>query len=79
MPLALSSLERIRRSKMYSTGQTGRWNHFAQDESSVLFYGMPSSAIRTGCVNFVLNPGNIALELISIRRYLDSRGTSPGC
>jgi two-component system CheB/CheR fusion protein len=27
---------------------------FAQDESSSLFYGMPSSAIRTGCVDLFL-------------------------
>ena len=52
---------------------------FAQDESSALFYGMPSSAIRTGCVDFVLNPDNIALELMSISRHLDFRGTSPDC
>jgi two-component system CheB/CheR fusion protein len=41
---------------------------FAQDESSALFFGMPSSAIRTGCVDFILNPGDIAQELISISR-----------
>jgi two-component system, chemotaxis family, CheB/CheR fusion protein len=42
---------------------------FAQDESSALFYGMPSSAIRTGCVDFILSPGDIAQELISISRH----------
>jgi len=42
---------------------------FAQDESSALFFGMPSSAIRTGCVDFILNPGDIAQELISISRH----------
>jgi two-component system CheB/CheR fusion protein len=41
---------------------------FAQDESSALFFGMPSSAIRTGCIDFILNPGDIAQELISISR-----------
>jgi chemotaxis response regulator CheB len=52
---------------------------FAQDESSARFHGMPSSAIRTGCVDFVLNPDNIALEPMSISRHPDFRGTSPGC
>ena len=28
---------------------------FAQDESSALFHGMPNSAIRMGCVDFILN------------------------
>jgi hypothetical protein len=36
---------------------------FAQDESSALFDGMPNSAIRMGCVDFILSPGDIALEL----------------
>ena len=43
---------------------------FAQDESSALFFGMPNSAIRTGCVDFILSPGDIALELINISRHL---------
>jgi two-component system, chemotaxis family, CheB/CheR fusion protein len=46
---------------------------FAQDESSALFYGMPSSAIRTGCVDFILNPAAIAQELIRISRYPSQR------
>jgi two-component system, chemotaxis family, CheB/CheR fusion protein len=52
---------------------------FAQDKSSALFYGMPNSAIRTGCVDFILSPGDIALELINISRHLDFRGTNPDC
>jgi two-component system, chemotaxis family, CheB/CheR fusion protein len=52
---------------------------FAQDESSALFYGMPNSAIRTGCVDFILSPGDIALELINISRHLDFRGKNPDC
>jgi two-component system CheB/CheR fusion protein len=52
---------------------------FAQDESSALFYGMPNSAIRTGGVDFILNPGAIAQELIKISRHLDFRGTNPDC
>jgi CheB methylesterase len=82
MPLALSSLGADPTAKTYSSGQTGRWNGgitFAQDESSARFYGMPSSAIRTGCVDFILNPDNIALELISISRHPDFRGTNPDC
>jgi two-component system, chemotaxis family, CheB/CheR fusion protein len=39
---------------------------FAQDKSSALFHGMPNSAIRMGCVDFILNPGAIAQELIRI-------------
>jgi two-component system CheB/CheR fusion protein len=50
---------------------------FAQDKSSALFYGMPNSAIRTGCVDFILSPGDIAQELINIS--LDFRGTNPDC
>jgi two-component system CheB/CheR fusion protein len=46
---------------------------FAQDERSALFYGMPNSAIRTGCVDFILNPGAIAQEIIRISRYLLQR------
>jgi len=42
---------------------------FAQDESSALFYGMPNSAIRTGCVDFILSPGDIALELTRLRGF----------
>ena len=32
---------------------------FAQDESSTLFFGMPSSAIKTGCVDLILVPGRL--------------------
>jgi two-component system CheB/CheR fusion protein len=42
---------------------------FAQDESSALFFGMPSCAIKTGCVDFVLVPKEIAQELIRISRH----------
>jgi len=46
---------------------------FAQDESSALFFGMPNSAIRTGCVDFILDPGAIAQGLIRISRYPSQR------
>ena len=36
---------------------------FAQEESSAKYDGMPHSAIASGCVDFVLNPENIAREL----------------
>ena len=36
---------------------------FAQDENSARFFGMPGSAIKTGCVDFILAPGDIAQEL----------------
>jgi two-component system CheB/CheR fusion protein len=42
---------------------------FAQDESSALFFGMPSCAIKTGCVDFTLVPKEIAQELIRISRH----------
>jgi len=41
---------------------------FAQEESSALFFGMPGSAIKTGCVAFILVPQEIAQELIRISR-----------
>jgi two-component system CheB/CheR fusion protein len=39
---------------------------FAQDPASAKFDGMPRSAIATGCVDFVLPPGEIAAELARI-------------
>ena len=48
---------------------------FAQDESSARFFGMPSSAIQTVCVDFILVPGDIAQELIRISRHPCLRGT----
>ena len=49
---------------------------FAQDESSARFYGMPRTAIQTGCVDFVLVPGEIAQELVRISRHPYLCGTS---
>ena len=47
---------------------------FAEEENSASFFGMPSSAIQTGCVDFVLNPCDIAQGLIGIsRRYVSKR------
>ena len=42
---------------------------FAQDDNSALFFGMPNAAIQTGCVDFILVPGEIAQELIRINRH----------
>jgi two-component system, chemotaxis family, CheB/CheR fusion protein len=42
---------------------------FAQTEESAKFDGMPRSAIATGCVDFVLSPGDIAKELARIARH----------
>jgi two-component system, chemotaxis family, CheB/CheR fusion protein len=39
---------------------------FAEDEKSARFFGMPSTAIRSGCVDLVLVPGRMAQELIRI-------------
>ncbi|HYG21812.1 MAG TPA: chemotaxis protein CheB [Verrucomicrobiae bacterium] len=36
---------------------------FAQEERSAKFGAMPGSAVRAGCVDFVMSPGNIAREL----------------
>src|SRR5207249_527049 len=36
---------------------------FAQDETSSKYFGMPGSAIRSGSVDFVLSPQEIAKEL----------------
>jgi two-component system, chemotaxis family, CheB/CheR fusion protein len=41
---------------------------FAQDEGSAKYFGMPASAISTGCVDFVLSPKKIAAELSRIGR-----------
>jgi two-component system CheB/CheR fusion protein len=42
---------------------------FAEQENSASFFGMPSSAIQTGCVDFVLTPRHIAHEPIGISRH----------
>lgn len=42
---------------------------FAQDSQSAKYDGMPSSAIATGCVDFVLPPAAIAAELGRIRKH----------
>lgn len=39
---------------------------FAQDEASAAFEDMPSNAIRTGSVDFVLSPENIARHLLVV-------------
>jgi two-component system CheB/CheR fusion protein len=49
---------------------------FAQDKSSALFFGMPSSAIKTGCVDFILAPADIAQELIRISQDFRLKGPS---
>jgi two-component system CheB/CheR fusion protein len=41
---------------------------FAQDEATARFAGMPQSAARSGCVDFVLSPAEIARELARIGR-----------
>ena len=42
---------------------------FAQDPASAAYDGMPSSAIATGCVDFVLPPEKIARELSRLSRH----------
>lgn len=41
---------------------------FAQEPSSAKYTGMPQSAIDSGCVDWVLTPENIAVEIASIVR-----------
>jgi two-component system, chemotaxis family, CheB/CheR fusion protein len=47
---------------------------FAEEENSASFFGMPSSAIQTGCVDFILAPSRIAQELVSVVVPLRSKG-----
>ncbi|PYX28784.1 MAG: chemotaxis protein CheR [Acidobacteria bacterium] len=42
---------------------------FAQDEQSARYGGMPQSAVRTGCVDFVLPPSAIAQELARVAQH----------
>ena len=42
---------------------------FAQKESTAKFTGMPSNAIRAGCIDFVMTPDAIAKELARISRH----------
>jgi two-component system, chemotaxis family, CheB/CheR fusion protein len=42
---------------------------FAEEKNSASFFGMPSSAIQTGCVDFILAPSYIAEKLVGIGRH----------
>jgi two-component system, chemotaxis family, CheB/CheR fusion protein len=42
---------------------------FAQDSTSAKYDGMPTNAIATGCIDFILPPSGIAAELVNIRRH----------
>jgi len=42
---------------------------FAQEPSSAKYDGMPTSAIASGCVDFILTPGGIAKEIARIRHH----------
>jgi two-component system CheB/CheR fusion protein len=48
---------------------------FAQEPSSAKYTGMPQSAIDSGCVDWILTPEKIAVEITSIVR---NRPTFPG-
>ncbi len=41
---------------------------FAQNESTAAYFSMPVSAIKTGCIDFVLSPKEIAKKLTKIGR-----------
>jgi two-component system CheB/CheR fusion protein len=52
---------------------------FAQDEVSAKYSGMPGSAARAGCVDYILTPEKIAAKLIKIeqrRKALPSKQSS---
>lgn len=51
---------------------------FAQDEQTAKYDGMPHSAISAGCVDYVLAPKDIALELARIARHPYIARTLPG-
>ncbi len=42
---------------------------FAQDEKSARYAGMPRSAVRSGCVDFVLPPAKIAEEIARLGKH----------
>ncbi len=42
---------------------------FAQDEITAQQAGMPQNAVRSGCVDFILSPHEIALKLSQIRKH----------
>lgn len=46
---------------------------FAQDEVSAKYPGMPRSAARAGCVDYVLHPEKIAAQLIKIEQRRKTR------
>ncbi len=52
---------------------------FAQDQGTARFFGMPGSAVASGCVDYVLAPGDIAKELVRIARhpYLEDAPIEP--
>jgi two-component system, chemotaxis family, CheB/CheR fusion protein len=41
---------------------------FAEEENPASFFGMPRSAIQTGCVDFILDPCDIVRGIIGISR-----------
>ena len=48
---------------------------FAQDEGSAAFDSMPKSAVKSGAVDFVLSPTNIARELVKVNNPFHSNYT----
>ncbi len=50
---------------------------FAQDLASARFGGMPQHAIATGCVDFILSPAEIAVQLGKIGRHDELTRVSP--
>ena len=51
---------------------------FAEGKNSASFFGMPSSAIQTGCVDFILAPSAIAQGLIGISSPQKEKDKSVG-
>jgi two-component system CheB/CheR fusion protein len=69
MLLALSSLSGSDGAKGIQAIKEAGGITFAEEKKSASFFGMPSSAIQTGCVDFILNPCDIAQGLIGISRH----------
>ena len=68
MSLALSSLGAGPTEQKVFKQSKRQVGLLSEEENSASFFGMPSSAIQTGCMDFILNPRDIARGLIGISR-----------
>jgi two-component system, chemotaxis family, CheB/CheR fusion protein len=68
MLLALSSLGASPTERKVSKQSKRPVGLLSRREKNASFFGMPSNAIRTGCVDFILNPCDIARRLTDVSR-----------